>query len=101
MLFKWYKIGLLEFALLVAVLIWISFRYHYTLNQLHPEWILMAFALGVFWCLRCNLYIPLFLLLLIEAIFLQQWLVVLPSSVNWLKQETSAESIIMLNGRIQ
>ena len=101
MLFKWHKIGLLEFASLLAVLIWIFFRYQHTLNQLHPEWILMAVALGVFWCLRYNLYLPLFLLLLIAAILLHQWLVVLPSSVNWLKQEISAESTIMLNGRIQ
>jgi len=101
MLFKCYKTGLLEFASLLAALIWISLRYQHTLNQLHPEWILLAVALGVFWCLRHKLYLPLFLLFLIAAILLHQWLVVLPSSVNWLKQEISAESTIMLNGRIQ
>jgi len=101
MLFKWYKTGLLEFATLLAALLWIFSRYQHTLNQLHPEWILLAVVLGVFWCLRHNLYLPLFLLLLIAAILLHQWLVVLPSSVNWLKQEISAESTIMLNGRIQ
>gem|GEM_PF-6457327 len=88
MLFKWHKIGLLEFASLLAVLIWIFFRYQHTLNQLHPEWILMAVALGVFWCLRYNLYLPLSLLLLIAAILLHQWLVVLPSSVNWLSRKS-------------
>jgi len=101
MLFKWYKTGLLEFATLLAALLWIFSRYQHTLNQLHPEWILLAVVLAVFWCLRHNLYLPFFLLLLIAAILLHQWLVVLPSSVNWLKQEISAESTIMLNGRIQ
>ena len=101
MLFKWYKTGLLKFATLLAALLWIFSRYQHTLNQLHPEWILLAVVLAVFWCLRHNLYLPFFLLLLIAAILLHQWLVVLPSSVNWLKQEISAESTIMLNGRIQ
>ena len=101
MLFKWHKTGLLEFASLLAALIWIYYRYQHTLNQLHLEWILLAVAFGVFWCLRHKIYLPLILLVLTAAILLHQWLVVLPSSVNWLKQEISAESTIMLNGRIQ
>ena len=101
MLFKWHKTGLLEFTSLLAALIWIYYRYQHTLNQLHLEWILLAVAFGVFWCLRHKIYLPLILLVLTAAILLNQWLVVLPSSVNWLKQEISAESTIMLNGRIQ
>ena len=101
MQFKWHKTGLIELAFLPAALIWIFYRYSHTLNQLHPEWILLGLGLGVLWCLRYNLYLPLSLLLLFGGIILHQWLVVLPSSVNWLKQEISAGSTIMLNGKIQ
>jgi len=101
MQFKWHKTGLIELAFLPAALIWIFYRYSHTLNQLHPEWILLGLGLGVLWCLRYNLYLPLSLLLLIAGIILHQWLVILPSSVNWLKQEISAGSTIMLNGKIQ
>jgi ComEC/Rec2-related protein len=101
MQFKWHKTGLIELTSLLAALLWISYRYQHTLNQLHPEWILLGLGIGVLWCLRHNLYLPLFLLLLIAGILLHQWFFVLPSSVKWLKQEISAESTIMLNGRIQ
>ena len=101
MQFKWYKTGFIEFSALAAAVIWLSFRYQHTLNQLHPEWILLGLSLGVLWCLRHNLYLPLFLLLLSAGILLYQWFVVLPSTENWLKQEISAESTIMLNGKIQ
>ena len=87
MQFKWHKTGLIELTSLLAALLWISYRYQHTLNQLHPEWILLGLGIGVLWCLRHNLYLPLFLLLLIAGILLHQWFFVLPSSVKWLKQE--------------
>ena len=42
MQFKWHKTGLIELIFLLAALIWISFRYHETLNLLHPEWIILG-----------------------------------------------------------
>jgi hypothetical protein len=46
MLFKWHKTSLREFASLMAALIWIYYRYKHTLNQFHPEWILLAVFFG-------------------------------------------------------
>jgi hypothetical protein len=76
---------LLEFASLLAAMIWIYYHYHHALNQLHPEWILLAVFFGVFWCLTHSVYLPFFLLVLVAVILLDQWLVVPPSSVKWLK----------------
>ena len=92
---------MLEFASLLAAMIWIFYRYLQTLNQLHLEWTLLAVFFGVFWCLTHKVYLTFVFLFFVSAILLHQCLVVLSSSVNWLKQETSAESTIMLNGRIQ
>lgn len=61
---------MLKFASLLAALIWIYYRYQHTLNQLHLEWILLAVAFGVFWCLRHKIYLPLILLVLNAAILL-------------------------------
>ncbi|MBT5834861.1 MAG: hypothetical protein HOH83_08705, partial [Deltaproteobacteria bacterium] len=60
MQFKWHKTGLIELFFLLAALIWIFFRYHETLNLLHPEWIILGLGLGFLWCLRHKLYLPLF-----------------------------------------
>lgn len=101
MKFSWHKTGLMEIIILPVVLIWIVFRYQHTLNQLHPEWIMLGLGLGLVWCLRHKLHLPLILLLLIAGILLHQWFIILPSSKNWLQQEISAESKIMVNGRIR
>ncbi|MBC8257811.1 MAG: ComEC/Rec2 family competence protein [SAR324 cluster bacterium] len=101
MQFKWHKISLIETFCLLAVIIWIFLRFQHTLNQLHPEWILLALGLGFLWCLRHNLYLPIFLLLLLAGILLHQWFVILPNSLSWLQKEVSAETAILLNGRIQ
>ena len=100
MQFKWHKTGLIELIFLLAALIWIFFRYHETLNLLHPEWIILGLGLGFLWCLRHKLYLPLFLLLFIAGTLLHQWFVVLPNSLKWLQEEISAEEAIMVNGKI-
>ena len=46
MQFKWHKTGLIELTSLLAALLWISYRYQHTLNQLHPEWILLGLGIG-------------------------------------------------------
>jgi len=43
MKFSWYKTGFLEIILLTVLLFWIAFRYQYTLNHLHPEWVILGF----------------------------------------------------------
>ena len=43
MKFSWHKTGFLEIILLTVLLIWIAFRYQDTLNQLHPEGIMLGF----------------------------------------------------------
>ncbi len=101
MKFSWHKTGLLQIIIVSVLLIWIIFRYQHTLNQLHPEWIMLGLGLGLLWSLRHNLHFPLILLLLIGGMLLYQWLFVLPSTMNWLQREISAESKIMVNGRIR
>ena len=101
MKFSWHKTGLLQIIIVSVLLIWIVFRYQHTLNQLHPEWIMLGLGLGLLWSLRHNLHFPLILLLLIGGMLLYQWLFVLPSTMNWLQREISAESKIMVNGRIR
>ena len=90
-----------QICVTATALIWIYYSYQHTLNQLHLEWILLAVALGFFWCLCHKIYRPLILLVLTAAILLHQCLVILPSSLTWLKKIISAESTIILNGMIQ
>ena len=71
MKFSRHKTGFLEFFLLTVLLIWITFRYQHTLNQLHPEWIMLGLAIGLVWCLRHKLHLPFILLLLIAGMLLQ------------------------------
>ena len=101
MKFSRHKTGFLEIFLLTVLLIWFAFHYQHTLNQLHPEWVMLGLAIGLVWCLRHKLCLPFILLLLIAGMLLYQWFVVIPSCINWLKQEISADSKIMVNGKIQ
>ena len=67
MKFSWHKTGYLEIILLTVLLIWIVFRYQHTLNQFHPEWIILGLAIGLVWCVRDKLHLPFNLLLLIAG----------------------------------